>query len=143
MSSLAPSVCRRIRHEGALLGSPREDGRKRHRRDLQALLDASRTYHLLDRLLQLAKCVGEAYWIRHTHSPFGLALTSGTTGSLEVYSTCVSWEFIGDSSPAATVEGARRSLCIPLHSESKFTAAGFVLRPVKRRQSPCKRAQKD
>jgi hypothetical protein len=27
---------------------------------------------------------------------------------LEVYSTCVSWKFIGDSSPAASLEGARR-----------------------------------
>src|SRR5215211_5930993 len=52
-----------------------EDGRKRHRGDLQPLLDISRTHQLPDRLLQLPKRVGEAYWIRHPHSPFGLAVT--------------------------------------------------------------------
>src|SRR5215218_4154354 len=52
-----------------------EDGHKRHRGDLQPLLDVSRTHQLPDRLLQLAKCAGEAYWIRHTHIPFGLAVT--------------------------------------------------------------------
>jgi hypothetical protein len=35
--------------------------------------------------------------------------------------------FIGDSSPAARVEGARRSPC---KFESRTTAAGFVLRTV-------------
>src|SRR5215211_223914 len=87
-----------------------EDGHKRHSGDLKPLLDVSRTHQLPDRLLQLPKRVGEAYWIRHPHSPFGLAVTSGTTGSLEVYSTCVSWEFIGGSLPTASVEGARRPL---------------------------------
>jgi hypothetical protein len=48
--------------------------------------------------------------------------------------------FIGSSSPAASVEGARRSPC---KVESCTMAAGFVLRPVKRRQARCKRAQKD
>src|SRR5215212_10798843 len=52
-----------------------EDGRKRYRGSLQPLPDASRTYQLLDRLLQPAKRVGEAYWIRHPHSPFGLAVS--------------------------------------------------------------------
>ncbi len=37
--------------------------------------------------------------------------------------------------PAATPRG--------LQGESCSTAAGFVLRPVKRRQARCKRAQKD
>src|SRR5215211_8151665 len=125
-----------------------EDGRKRHRGDLQPLLDISRTHQLPDRLLQLPKRVGEAYWIRHPHSPFGLAVTrilhlryrspakqaratestrsswppalqaswesgavgTGASRSLEAHSTRVSWEFIGSSSPTATVEGARRPL---------------------------------
>jgi hypothetical protein len=61
-----------------------------------------------------------------------MAVGTGTTKSLEANSTRVSWEFIGDSSPDATVEGARRwaiSACTTkLHS-----TAGFVLRAVKRR----------
>jgi hypothetical protein len=73
----------------------------------------------------LPNAVGEAYWIRHPHSPFGLALTSGTTGSLEVYSTSVSWKFIGGSSPSASVEGAPRSL--QMLAQSSVMAAGFVL----------------
>jgi hypothetical protein len=56
------------------------------------------------------------------------------TGSLEVYSTSVSWKFIGDSSPAVNVEGARRwaiSACTTkLHS-----TAGYILRAVERRQA--------
>jgi hypothetical protein len=43
-----------------------------------------------------------------------------------------SWEFIGDSSPAATVGGARRSPC---KAESCTTAAGCILRTVKRYQA--------
>jgi hypothetical protein len=63
-----------------------------------------------------------------------MAVGTGTTKSLEANSTRVSWEFIGDSSPDATVEGARRwaiSACTTkLHS-----TAGFVLRALKRRQA--------
>src|SRR5215212_7822834 len=52
-----------------------EDGRKRYRGSLQPLLDASRTYQLLDRLLQPAKRVSEASWIGHRYCPFGLGDT--------------------------------------------------------------------
>ena len=45
--------------------------------------------------------------------------------------------FIGDSSPAASVEGARRSRC---KTSPATVAAGFVLRTVKRRQARYKLA---
>src|SRR5688500_6986857 len=45
--------------------------------------------------------------------------------SREAKISCVSWEFIGRSPPAATVEGARRSSC---KAESCSTAAEFLLR---------------
>ena len=50
-------------------------------------------------------------------------------------------EFIGDSSPAASVEGARRG-CPAVALQSRVlqtTAAGFILRAVQRRQARYKR----
>jgi hypothetical protein len=48
---------------------------------------------------------------------------------------CVSWDFIGTSSPAGTVEGARRSTLITSQAAWPAVAAGFGLRAAKRRQA--------
>jgi hypothetical protein len=42
-----------------------------------------------------------------------------------IFGSCVSWNFIGTSSPAVTVEGARRSTLITSQAAWPAVAAGF------------------